>query len=120
MDLGHSAHRGPGVAVGGFLVDGNGGRKPLDVVHIRLFHLAQEHAGIAGKTFHIAALAVRVNGVEREAGFAAARKAGHHHQLVPRNGKAHIFQVVLPRAPDHNFVVAHLYVSLSLWYVGVA
>ena len=48
VDLGHRAHGGPGIFGGGFLIDGNGGRKPLDIVHIRLLHLAHEHAGIGG------------------------------------------------------------------------
>ena len=46
IDLRHRTHGGTGVAVGGFLIDGDRGRQPLDVLHIGLFHLPQELAGI--------------------------------------------------------------------------
>ncbi|BAC18316.1 conserved hypothetical protein [Corynebacterium efficiens YS-314] len=39
IDLGDRAHRGPWVAVGGFLVDGHRGGETIDQVHIGLVHL---------------------------------------------------------------------------------
>ena len=60
----HGAHRGAGVFGGGLLVDGDGGTQALDIVHIRLVHLPQEHPGVGTEGFHIAALALGVNGVE--------------------------------------------------------
>ena len=39
VDLRHRAHGGAGVLGGGFLVDGDGGGKPLDIVHVGLVHL---------------------------------------------------------------------------------
>ena len=39
VDLRDGAHGGAGVFGGGFLVNGDGGRKAVDVVHIGLLHL---------------------------------------------------------------------------------
>ena len=70
MDLRHRAHGGARVLGGGFLVNGNGGRQAFDAVHVGLVHLAQEHAGIAGHALHIPPLALCVDRVKREGGFA--------------------------------------------------
>ena len=70
VNLRHRAHGGAGVAAGGFLIDGNGGAQPLDGVHIRLFHLPQEHPGVAGQAFHIAPLTLGIQGVEGQAALA--------------------------------------------------
>ena len=101
----HGAHGGTRVVAGGFLVNGNRRGKAGDLVHIGLFHLAQEHAGIAGKAFHIAALAVRKDGIKGQAGLAGAGKARHNNQLVARQNQVDVFQVMLPRALDRNAVV---------------
>ena len=64
MDLRHRAHRGPGVAARGLLVNGNGRAQALNGVHVRLVHLSQELPGIAGQAFHVPALALGVYGVK--------------------------------------------------------
>ena len=89
-------HRGTGVLAGGLLVNGNSGAEALDIVHVRLVHLSQEHPGIGGQTLHIPPLTLGVNGVKRQGGFSAAGYAGHHHQLVPGDGDVDIFQVIGP------------------------
>ena len=104
VDLRHRAHGGAGVLGGGLLVDGDGGGQAVDVVHVRLLHLAQEHAGVGGEGLHIAALALGVDGVKGQGGLARAGQAGEHHQLVPGNVHVDVFQVVLPRAFDENMV----------------
>ena len=83
VDLRHRAHRGTGVAVGGFLVYGNGRGEAVDLLHVGLLHLAQELPGVGGQGLHVAPLALRVDGVEGQGGLSAARKARQHHQLVP-------------------------------------
>ena len=103
----HGAHGGPGIAGGSFLVDGDGGRQALDAVHIGLIHLAQELPGVAAHALHISPLALSVNRVKRQRGFSRARQPRKHHQLVPRNGDIHVFQVMLPR-PAHNNLIFHL------------
>ncbi len=69
VNFGDGAHSGTRVLGGGLLIDGDGGGEALNIVHIRLFHLSQELAGIGGKAFHIAPLAVGVKGVEGQGGF---------------------------------------------------
>ena len=46
VDLRHRAHSGAGVLAGGLLVDGDGRREALNIVHVRLVHLPQEHPGV--------------------------------------------------------------------------
>ena len=72
------------------MVDRNCGRKPLNRIDIGFIHLAEELARIAGKTLDIPALPIRVDGVKGETGFAAAGKAGHDDQLVPRQFQINI------------------------------
>ena len=105
VDFRHRAHRGTRVARRGFLVDGDGGTEAVDGVDIGLFHLAQEHARIAGQAFHIAALAFGIDGIESEAGFARAAHAGKHHQLIARDFQIHIFQVMFARTANDEFIL---------------
>ena len=70
VDLGHRGHRGTGVLAGGLLLDGDGRGEPLDAVHVRLFHLIEELAGVGREALHVAPLALRVERVEGQAGLA--------------------------------------------------
>ena len=56
VHLRHRAHGGAGVLAGGLLVDGDGGRQTVDVVHVGLFHLPQKHARIGGQRLDVPAL----------------------------------------------------------------
>ncbi len=85
---------------GAFLVDGDGRGEPLDVVHIRFLHLAQELAGVGGERFHVAPLAFGKDGVESQGGFPGTGKPGDDHQLVARDLHGDILQVVFACA-DH-------------------
>ena len=105
VDLRHRAHGGAGVLAGGLLVDGDGGGQAVDIVHVGLVHLAQEHAGVGAEALHIPALAFGVDGVEGQRAFPAAAEARQHHQLVPGDGDVNIFQVVLAGALDENFLL---------------
>ena len=104
IDLRDGAHGGAGVFAGGLLVDGDGGGEALDIVHVRLVHLAQEHPGVGGKALHVPPLALGVNGVESQGGLAGAGEARHHHQLVPGDGDVDIFQIVGPGAFDDDLI----------------
>ena len=106
--LRHRADGGAGVAAGRFLVDGYGGGEALDVVHVGLVHLPEEHPRVAGKALDIAPLALGVYGVERERALAAAGEAGEHDELVARYLQVDVFEVVLPRALDENAVSHNL------------
>ena len=92
------------VFAGGFLIDGNSGGKPRNFVHIGFFGLPQEHPGVGGKTLHIASLAVCVDGIKSERGLAAAGKPSKDDELISGDLQVDIFQVVLPRAADHDFI----------------
>ncbi len=46
INFGDGAHSGTRIAAGGFLLDGNGGREAIDLVHVRLLHHFEELAGI--------------------------------------------------------------------------
>ena len=105
VDLRHRAHGRPGVLAGGLLVDGDGGGESVDIVHVRLLHLAQEHPGVRGEGLHIPPLSLGVDGVEGQGGFSGTGKAGHHHQFVPGDLHVHVLQVVLSRALDINFIL---------------
>ena len=102
VDLGDRADRRARIARGRFLLDGNGGRKPLDVIDIGLLHQLQELPRIGRKAFHIAALAFGIDRVEGERGFARARKPGNHRQRVARDLDIDILQVVFARAAYGN------------------
>ena len=107
VNFSDGADRGARRARGGFLLDGDGGRKPFDRIHFRAFHLVQKLAGVGRKRLHVAALPLGVNRVKRKRGFARAGKPGDHGQGVPWNLQADIFQVVLARAADNDFLQAH-------------
>ena len=67
VDLRHRADRRARILRGRLLVDGDRGGEPLDIIDVRLFLLSQKHARVGGKTFHIPALSLGINGVERKA-----------------------------------------------------
>ena len=66
VNLGDRADRRARVLRGGFLVDRDGGRQAVDVVHVRLVHLPQKLPRIAGKRLNIAALTLGIDRVERQ------------------------------------------------------
>ena len=105
VDLCGGAHGGTGVPRGGFLVDGNGGRKPVDIIHVRLIRLPDKLAGVGRKALHVAALPFRKDSVEGERRLAAPRQAGKHRELVFGDLDVDVFEVVLPRSFYVKFVV---------------
>ena len=61
---------GAGIAAGGALLDGDGGREALDEIDVGLFHLLEVLPRVGGEAFDVAALALGVERVEGERGFA--------------------------------------------------
>ncbi len=102
VDLGHGSHGGTRVVRGGLLLDGDRGGKALDQVHVGLLHELEELPRVRGERFHVAALAFGVERVERERGFARARKARDHDKLVARNIDTHIPEIVRARAANSD------------------
>ena len=105
VDLCHRAHGGTGVAVGGFLIDGDRGRKSLDVFHIRLLHLAQELAGIGRERLHVAALSLCVDRVKGKRGLARTGQTGQDDQLVAGDGHIDPLEIMFVGAPDLDTVL---------------
>ena len=97
VDLGDRADGGARVARRRLLVDRDGRREALDRVHVRLVHLTQELARVGRQRLDVAALALRVDRVEREARLARAGQARDHDQRVARQPQVEIPEVVLPR-----------------------
>jgi len=104
VDLRDGSHRGAGVAGGRLLVDGDGGRKPPDVVHVRLFHEAQKLPRVGGEGLHIAPLTLRIEGVKGQGTLAAAGEPGQYHEFVPGDLQIDPLEVVFPRAADRNAI----------------
>ena len=94
VDLGHRPDRGARVARGRLLVDRDRRRKALDRVHVGLLHLAQELACVGGQRLDVAALALGVDRVERQARLARAGEAGDHDQRVARQLEVDALEVV--------------------------
>ena len=104
VDLGDGPDRGARVVRGRFLLDGDRGRQPLDVLDVRLFHHREELARVGGEGLDVAPLPLGVDGVERERGLARSREPGDHHQPVAGNVDVDGFEVVRPGATDADGV----------------
>ena len=104
VDLGHGADRRARVARGRLLVDRDRRREPLDRVHVRLVHLAEELARVGRQRLDVAPLALRVDRVEREARLARSGQPRDHHQRVARQLQRDVLQVVLARPRDDDLV----------------
>ena len=104
MDFRHRAHRGPRVAAGRLLVNGNGRAQAFNRIHIRLFHLSQELSCIARERLDIAPLSLCIDGIKRQRALAGPGKPGEHDQFVSRNGHADVLKIVHPRAADDQFI----------------
>ena len=100
VDLGDGADGRARIAAGGFLLDGDGRREALDMIHVRFLHHLQELSGVGGKRLHIAALALGVDGVEGERRLSRPRQAGDDDQLLARQLKVDALEIVLARAAN--------------------
>ena len=68
VNLGNRAHRRARVLGCCLLVNGDRRRQAIDVVHIWFLHLAQKLSRVGRQRLDIAALALRIDGIERERG----------------------------------------------------
>ena len=117
VDLGDGRHGGPGVLARGLLLDGDGRRDPFDEVGVRLVHPLQELAGVGGKGFDVAALALGVERVERQGGLPRAGDAGHDDEFIQRDVHVHVLQVVDPDAAELDAVVGHFGLWQNTYYI---
>ncbi len=102
VDFGHRADGRARVFRGRLLLDRDRRREAVDLVDVRLLHHFEELARIGRERLDIAALALGIDGVEGERGFARAREAREHDQLVARNDEIDVLEVVLARAADRD------------------
>ncbi len=107
VDLGHGADGRARVPAGALLVDGDRRREAVDLVDVRLLHLAQELARVRREALDVPALALGVDGVEGEAALARPGEAGDHHQPVPRDADRDVLQVVLAGTANDELVGRH-------------
>jgi hypothetical protein len=114
VDLSDGGDRGARVAARGLLLDADGGREAVDMLDIRLLHHLKELARVSREALHIAALALRVDRVEREARLAGARKAGDDDQCITRQIHVDALEVVLARAAHGNMGETHIRRSISV------
>ena len=107
VDLGDCADGRARVVRGRLLIDGDRRREPADGVVERLFHLAEELAGVARERLDVAALALGVERVEGERGLPRSRDAAEDHELLLRDLDGYVLEVVLPRSADDDPVRLH-------------
>ena len=106
VDFGGGGDRGARVTGGIFLADSDGRSDAGDFVDFRLFHALKELARVGGEGFDVAALAFRVDSVERERGFAGTADAGDDCKGVVRDVYRDVFEVVHAGAADtQNFLL---------------
>ena len=90
VQLGHGTHCTAAGTHGVGLVNGNGGRHTLHLIHRGLIHTIQKLTGVGAECFHIAALAFGIEGVEHQTGFPRATRPRHHGQLARANIHIHM------------------------------
>jgi len=96
IDLGHTAHRGPGSAGDHLLLDGDGRTKTFNIVYIRFVHTSHELPGIGAKTFRITPLPFREQSIDSKGGFPRPGHTRDDHELSPGDGNVDIFKIVDP------------------------
>ena len=107
VDLSDRADRGARVARGALLVNRDGRRQAVDLVDVRLLHLAQELACVGAQRFDVASLALGVDRVEGQAALARAGQAGDDHEPVARQLNGDVLEVVLARAAHNELFLGH-------------
>jgi hypothetical protein len=107
VDLRDRPDGGARVPAGTLLIDRDGGRQAVDLVDVRLLHLAEELPGISAQAFDVPALALRVDRVEGEAALAAPGQSGDHDEAVARERDGDVLQVVFAGTADNELLLGH-------------
>ncbi len=113
VDLRDRRHGRARVVGRGLLVYGDRGRQTVYVVHVGLVHLAEELPRVGGEALDVASLALGVDSVEGEAGFATPGEPRDDDHDVARDGDGYVLQVVLACAPHDDVAVGDLFSPLS-------
>jgi hypothetical protein len=72
------------------------------MLDVGLLHHLEELARVGAKRLHVAALALGVDGVERERGLPRSRQAGDDRQALARDIDVDPLEVMLARSADGN------------------
>ncbi len=108
VDLGDGTDGRARILGRGLLLDRNGRRQSVDLVDVRLAHHLQELARIGRQRFDVAPLALRIDRIEGERGFSRPGQAGEHDQLVARDHKIDVLEVMLACAAHHDRPLAEI------------
>ena len=100
VDLRHGAHRRARRPDLVGLVDGDGGRDPVDPVGAGPVHAIEELAGVGGEGLDVAALALGVHRVEGERGLPGTAHPGNDDELAEGQVEVDRLQVVLAGSTD--------------------
>ena len=107
VNFGDGTYGGARAARGGLLLNGDGRRESLDGIHVGPLHLIEKLAGVGGKRFHIAALALGIDGVECQRRFSRAAQSGDHRKAVTGDFDRDVLQVVLAGAANRDLIDGH-------------
>jgi hypothetical protein len=107
VQLGHRAHGGARAAHRVGLVDGDGRRHAFDLVDGGLVHAVQELPRIGREGFDVAALPLRIQGVEHQARLARTTGTRDHRQFAGANVEVKVLEVVLARAANADQSLGH-------------
>ena len=84
------------------LLDGDRRRQAVDVIDLRLLHLADELPGVRAEALDVPPLALGVDRVHRQRALARAARAAADGHLVAGNLDVDALEVVLPGAADRD------------------
>ena len=76
------------------------GDSPVIELNVRLLHQLQELAGVGGQALDVAALAVGVDGIERERALSRPGEAGDDREPIARQIEIDRLQIVLARTAN--------------------
>ena len=113
-DLGSGGDGRARIASGVLLLDGNGGRDPVDQIDVGLLNPLEKLARICGQRLDVTALAFGVERVEGERRFARTGDAGDDGQSVVLDLKINVLEVMNPGPANHNAVCRHLPLALQM------
>ncbi len=97
-DIGHGADRRAGIGGKRFLLDRNDRRQAEHKVDVGLGDLRDEALGVTRQRLHVAALALGVDGVERQARFPRTGETGDDNQTIARDLDRDVLEIVHARA----------------------
>ncbi len=107
VDLRDGPDRRTRIAARALLVDRDGRGEAVDLVDVRLLHLAEELPRVGGQALDIAALALGIDRVEGQAGLAGAGQAGDDDEPIAREGDRHVLQIVFARSAHDELILGH-------------